>query len=88
MLPATPTFPVLRTLNAKIAVLSKFRNSWARNPRRSFPRAVSPSSVELILFASEFGDGARDGVVKASVQRAKSSVLMGALISTARSVMA
>src|SRR4029453_18059724 len=26
---------------------------------------------ELILFAPEFGDGARDGVVKASVQRAK-----------------
>ena len=40
------------------------------------PRALAPTrglSIEgrLILFASEFGDGARDGVVKASVQRAK-----------------
>ena len=40
------------------------------------PRALAPArglSIEggLILLAPEFGDGARDGVVKASVQRAK-----------------
>jgi hypothetical protein len=39
-------------------------------------RALAPTgdlSIEgrLILFAAEFGDGARDGVVKVSVQRAK-----------------
>ena len=40
------------------------------------PRALAPTrgfSIEgrLILFASELGDGARDGVVQASVQHAK-----------------
>src|SRR4029453_6002634 len=40
------------------------------------PRALAPTrgfSIEgrLILFASELGAGARDGVVEASVQRAK-----------------
>ena len=40
------------------------------------PSALAPTrglSIEggLILFAPEFSDGARDGVVKASVQRAK-----------------
>ena len=46
VLPATPTFPVLRTSNAMTAVLIKFRNSWAKNPRRSFPRTLSRSSVD------------------------------------------
>ena len=43
VLPATPTFPVLSTSNASVAVLIRFRNSWARNPSRSFPFATSPS---------------------------------------------
>jgi hypothetical protein len=43
VLPATPTLPVLSTSNAKSAVFIKFRNSWAKNPSRSLPRADSPS---------------------------------------------
>ena len=40
------------------------------------PQVLAPTRSlfierRLILFAAEFGDGARDGVVKASVQRAK-----------------
>ena len=42
----------------------------SQSPARSLPRAASLRG-RLILFASEFSDGARDGVVKASVQCAK-----------------
>ena len=43
VLPLTPTFPVLRTSNATMAVLMRFRSSCARKPRRSLPRADSLS---------------------------------------------
>ena len=42
----------------------------------------------LISFTSVLGHRAGDGIVKASVQRTKSSVLIGAFCSTASSVMA
>ena len=59
VLPMTPTLPVWSTSNAVIAVLSRLRK-FARLSvaRSSWSRACS-------------GDGVSDGVVKASVQRAK-----------------
>ena len=42
----TPTFPVFNTSNAMSAVFSKLRNSWAKNPSRSVPRADSPSMTD------------------------------------------
>ena len=71
MLPATPTFPVLSTSNATIAVLIRFRNSCAKNPSALAPARGLSVEGGLISFAPVLGDRARDGVVEASVQRAK-----------------
>ena len=48
VLPPTPTFPDLSTPNASTAVLSRFRSSWAKNPRRSLRRAVSASVADWL----------------------------------------
>jgi hypothetical protein len=59
VLPPTPTRPVWSTSNAAIAVLVKARNSC------DWPSRVTSCSPAYSV------DRARDGVVQASVQRAK-----------------
>jgi hypothetical protein len=52
-----------------IAVFIKFRSSWAKNPTALAPARGLPVECGLVSPAPELGDGARDGVVEAPVQR-------------------
>ena len=71
VLPATPTFPVFKTSNAMIAGVEQVAQFMSQKPCALAPTRGLSFEGRLILFASEFSDGARDGVVKASVQCAK-----------------
>ena len=71
VLPATPTFPVLRTSNATIAVLIKFRNLMSEESEALTSPCGLSIDAGLISFALILGDRAGDGVVQASVQLAK-----------------
>ena len=88
MLPMTPTLPVLSTSNAIRPVLIRFRNSWARNPRRSVPRAVSYSSVDWLLSRPYSVTAPAIASPRHRFSARKSSVPMVARVSTASWVIA
>ena len=71
VLPATPTFPVLSTSNASIAGVDQVPQFVRQEPEALGPARGLSIDAGLIPFAPVLGDGARDGIVQAPVQRAE-----------------
>ena len=78
----------LRTPNATIDVLIRFLRSCAKYPSRSLPRAVSLSRVDWLRSRPYSVTAPAIASSRQRFSTRKSSVLMGASVCTASSVMA